>query len=162
MAERHEARTPEFKAMMERAMKRVVCLTVAIVMMVAGSVICGMSQSQPLGDYARAVKKAKSASAKSSKTYDNDTMRNTGTVSVVGAATGESDASSASNPEEKSDAEKKPEMKAGQSAEDRDKALGDWKQKIDDQKGKVDLLSREVNVLQRERQVKQADFYSST
>ena len=53
-------------------------------------------------------------------------------------------------------------MKDGQSREDRQKAIADFKQKIDAQKGKVDLLSREVDVLQREREVKRADFFSST
>lgn len=148
-------------------MKRVSSLAVTTLMIVAALTGYGISQSQPLGDYARAVKKAKAGSAKSSKTYDNDTMPEKGTVSVVGAATAGSDnkdATSAekSSPEEKSDAAKTPEIKAGQSTEDREKAQGDWKQKIDDQKGKVDLLSRELDVLQRERQIKQADFYSST
>jgi len=146
-------------------MKRVFCLAVTTLMMVAGIASGGRGQSQPLGDYARAVKKSKTGSAKSSKTYDNDTMPDKGTVSVVGAATAESenrDAASAANSEDKTDASKPPEMKAGQSTEDREKAAGEWKGKIDDQKGKVDLLSRELDVLQRERQIKQADFYSST
>jgi hypothetical protein len=149
---------------MERAMKRLLCLAVTILMVVAGSATRAMSQSQPLGDYARAVKKAKAGSAKSSKTYDNDTMPDKGTVSVVGAATTEPDdkgKASTSNSQEKSDPAKEPEMKPGQSTEDRDKALGEWKQKIDDQKGKVDLLSRELDVVQRERQVNQAEFYTS-
>ena len=145
-------------------MKRVLYFAAATLMIVAGSATFGISQSQPLGDYARAVKKAKAGSAKSSKTYDNDTMPDKGTVNVVGAPASESDnkdAASATS-DDKTDASKPPEIKAGQSAEDRDKALGEWKQQIDDQKGKVDLLSRELDVLQRERQIKQADFYSST
>lgn len=139
-------------------MKRVLYFAVATLMIVAGSATLAMSQSQPLGDYARAVKKAKAGSAKSSKTYDNDTMPDKGTVSVVGAPTVESDNTDAAA----TDSAKEPEMKVGQSTEDREKAQSEWKQKIDDQKGKVDLLSRELDVLQRERQVKQADFYSST
>lgn len=138
-------------------MKRVL-FAVATLMIVAGSATLAMSQSQPLGDYARAVKKAKAGSAKSSKTYDNDTMPDKGTVNVVGAPSVASDTQDAAV----ADSAKEPEMKAGQSTEDREKAQSEWKQKIDDQKGKVDLLSRELDVLQRERQVKQADFYSST
>jgi hypothetical protein len=146
-------------------MKRVLYFAIATLMIVAGSATSGMSQSQSLGDYARAVKKAKATSAKSSKTYDNDTMPDKGTVSIVGAPTAESDnkdVASANNDGEKSDSAKEPQMKAGQSTEDRDKAQSEWKQKIDDQKGKVDLLSRELDVLQRERQIKQAEFYSNT
>jgi len=146
-------------------MKRVLYFAAATLMIIAGSATFGVSQSQPLGDYARAAKKAKAGSAKSSKTYDNDTMPDKGTVNVVGAAAAEpdnKDAASSATSGEKTDASQTPEMKAGQSAEDRGKAESEWKQKIDDQKGKVDLLSREVDVLQRERQVKQADFYSST
>lgn len=142
-------------------MKRVVYFALGTWMMVAISATLGMSQSQPLGDYARAVKKARAGSAKSAKTYDNDTMPDKATVSVVGAATADADAVPTTT-QDQGDASKPPEMKAGQSAEDRDKAVGAWKQQIDDQKGKVDLLSREMDVLQRERQIKQADFYSST
>ena len=142
-------------------MKPVLYSTIAALVMLAGLTTRAHSQTQqPLGDYARALKKEKSASAKSSKTYDNDTMPNTGTVSVVGAAAAESDNkddAATNNAEAKG-----PEVKAGQSTEDREKALSEWKQRIDDQKGKVDLLSRELDVLQRERQVKQAEFYSST
>jgi hypothetical protein len=110
------------------------------------------------------VKKAKAGSAKSAKTYDNDTMPDKATVSVVGADTADSenkDAAPAAT-QGQSDPAKPPEMKAGQSTDDREKAMGEWKGKIDDQRGKVDLLSRELDVLQRERQIKQADFYSST
>ncbi len=141
-------------------MKRVY-LALATLTIVAGSATLGISQSQPLGDYARAVKKAKAGSAKSAKTYDNDTMPDKATVSVVGGATADSDAAPAAT-QDQGDPAKPPEMKAGQSTDDREKSLGEWKGKIDDQKGKVDLLSRELDVLQRERQIKQADFYSST
>lgn len=141
-------------------MKRVY-LALATLTFVAASATLGISQSQPLGDYARAVKKAKAGSAKSAKTYDNDTMPDKATVSVVGGATADSDAAPAAA-QDQGDPAKPPEMKAGQSTDDREKALGEWKGKIDDQKGKVDLLSRELDVLQRERQIKQADFYSST
>jgi hypothetical protein len=145
-------------------MKRVLYFALATLLIVAGSATLGMSQSQPLGDYARAVKKAKAGSAKSAKTYDNDTMPDKATVSVVGADTADSenkDAAPAAT-QGQSDPAKPPEMKAGQSTDDREKAMGEWKGKIDDQRGKVDLLSRELDVLQRERQIKQADFYSST
>lgn len=149
-------------------MKPALYSTIAALVMLAGWTTAAHPQTQqPLGDYARALKKTKSGSAKSSKTYDNDTMPNKGTVNVVGASATDSDsnkdaATRTNSPEEKSDSAKEREMKAGQSTEDREKAVDEWKQKIDDQKGKVDLLSRELDVLQRERQIKQADFYAST
>lgn len=146
-------------------MKRAICFAVTTLMIFAGLSTLGISQSQPLGDYARAVKKAKASGAKSSKTYDNDTMPDKGTISVVGEASADSqsqDTVSAGNQDQKNDPAKPPEVKAGQSTDDREKAVGEWKQKIDEQKGKVELLSRELDVLQRERQIKQADFYAST
>ena len=57
-------------------------------------------------------------------------------------------------------AEKKPELKEGQSAEERQKALQAWKDKLAGEKDKVSLLSRELDVLQRERQMKYAEFYT--
>src|SRR5262249_26967132 len=114
----------------EKLMKPVLYSTIAALVMLAGLTTRAHSQTQqPLGDYARALKKEKSASAKSSKTYDNDTMPNTGTVSVVGAAAAESDNkddAATNNAEAKG-----PEVKAGQSTEDREKALSEWKQRID-------------------------------
>ena len=148
-------------------MKRVLCLAIATFVIVTGSITLSVSQaqSQPLGDYARAVKKAKAAPAKASKVYENDTLPNKGTVSVVGPAATETSAGTDNKDQAKDDGSKKPEnpeIKPEQSSEDRKKSLDDWKHKIDDQKGKVDLLSRELELLQKERQVKQSDFYAST
>jgi hypothetical protein len=153
-------------------MKRIFFLTLAGIAIITVSTAAAQTQTQSLGDYARAVKKAKPASEKSLKTFDNDNLPNSSKLSVVGAAPNDSaaekdkDATAKTNSDEKADSSKKGEnsadLKAGQSSEDRQKAVADWKQKIDDQKGKVDLLSRELEVLQRELQIKRADFYSST
>jgi hypothetical protein len=145
------------------------------VMALSSLAISQSQQSQPLGDYARAAKKAKPATVKSARTYDNDNMPRTTKLSVVGpeqpalAANDNKDQTMNSATKESTEqkstdqkAEETPQVKAGQSTEDRERAVGDWKQKIDEQKGKVDLLQRELDVLQRERQIKQADFYSST
>jgi hypothetical protein len=164
---------------MELLMKRTFYLTLLAVGAATLSMPTAQAQSQSLGDYARAVKKTKPATVKSAKTYDNDNLPNSSKLSVVGAAqtasaadqkadknTNQDKDSAAKNPNENANGQKKgansSEMKAGQSSEERQKAIAAWKQKIDDQKGKVDLLSREIDVLQRERQIKQADFYSST
>jgi hypothetical protein len=171
---RHE---PDF-AMETNTMKQVMkqILVWTFTTLVTGAMASAQTQPQPLGDYARAVKKTKPAPQKSSKTYDNDNIPRNTTLSVVGAeksepgagndSTSQDESASPTTPDEKADSAKKaeelPQVKAGQSSEDRQKAIADWKQKIDDQKGKVDLLSRELNVLQRELDVKRADFYSST
>jgi hypothetical protein len=60
------------------------------------------------------------------------------------------------------DKKQEPQMKPGQSAEDRDKALDALKKKLDGQKDKIALLSRELDVLQREYQLKVAEFYSDS
>jgi len=142
--------------------------SILYVSLASGLWICGANaQTQSLGDYARAAKKTKPKDS-APKVYDNDNLPNNATLSVVGdtAAGSDKDKDEQAKSDDKNIPEKKSEnsqhMKAGQSAEEREKAIGEWKQKIDDQKGKVSLLSRELDVLQRERQIKQADFYAST
>jgi hypothetical protein len=141
-----------------------------------GTIAAAQSQTQPLGDYARAVKKTKNPSAAKSapKVYDNDNLPANTSISVVGNAS-ESAADQKKDGDVEQDknsdgtarqdgasGEKKadPQLKSGQSAEDRQKALDFWKSKLDGQKDKVSLLSREVDVLQRERQMKYAQFYT--
>jgi len=159
---------------MEEQMKHFRSLLLAAFGMSAimGTMAAAQSPTQPLGDYARAVRKQKPSEAKSSgKTFDNDNLPNQGTLSVVGAQTEtaapadkDKDASAKPNPEDKTDAQKKAEksaeMKPGQSAEERQKAIDVWKQKIDDQKTKTDLLSRELDVTRREYQLRSNAYYS--
>jgi hypothetical protein len=146
---------------MEQRLKRIFVLTMAAICLALVTTATAQTQSQPLGDYARAVKKTKRVE-KSAKTYDNDNLPENGKVSVVGATSPESTSANDDKADSSKKADDLPQLKDGQSSEDRQKAIGDWKQKIEDQKGKVDLLSREVDVLQRELQVKKADFNSST
>jgi hypothetical protein len=143
-----------------------------------GTMAVAQSQSQSLGDYARAARKTKPASKGAAKTYDNDNLPRSTSISVVGQASEPradqskeqdskeqgKDAASQGKQDEKSEAEKKPEaqIKPGQPAEERQKALEVWKEKVDAQKDKVSLLSRELDVLQREHQLKQAEFYADT
>lgn len=152
---------------------------VAIVLsLVATNIVAAQSQTQPLGDYARAVKKGKRPpDAKTApKVYDNDNLPASTSISVVGDSSssdqknGDSqDQDKAKNPDgtkkqDDSSGEKKPEpkLKEGQSAEERQKALDHWKDKLGEQKDKISLVSRELDVLQRERQLKFAEFYSDT
>jgi hypothetical protein len=147
---------------MEQHLKRIIVLMLAAVGIALIATVTAQAQTQPLGDYARAVKKTKRAPEKSLKTYDNDNLPDAGKLSVVGPAATESPSVSDDKGDSSKKADDSAQMKDGQSSEDRQKAIADFKQKIDDQKGKVDLLSREVDVLQRELQVKKADFNSST
>jgi hypothetical protein len=124
--------------------------------------------------------------------YDNDNMPKTTSISVVGDASQSSsddnkeakiaddqdkgnnpdDQDKTKNPDEaakqddksadKSAKKDDPKLKAGQSAEERQKALDAWKDKLSGQQDKISLLSRELDVLQREHQLKAAEFYADT
>jgi hypothetical protein len=148
------------------------------------------SQNQALGDYARAIRKTKPAQSAPAKprVYENDNLPAASSISVVGEASapasdssapaaksddgkgqdgGKADAArepnSAAAKEDPKDKEKKaPEMKAGQTAEERKMAVDGWQKKLDGQKDKIALLSRELDVLQREYQLKVSEFYSDT
>jgi hypothetical protein len=157
-----------------KLMKRSFSLLVAVIIMGAVSTPI-MAQSQPqtqsLGDYARAVKKTKPVAQSAVKTYDNDTLPGSSSLSVVGKPSQpaevdkdkDKDAASQTAGAEKSDAQKKAEnsgAKPGQAAEDRKKALDAWKEKLSAQQAKIDLLSRELDVMQRESQIRAAAFYA--
>jgi len=162
-------------------MKRSLSLWVGAIVLIAAAsnMASGQAQQQPLGDYARAVKKTKAPAAKTAaKVYDNDNLPPAASINVAGddakpASDQKDDAKpdpdTPKNPEETAKqeapaAEKKPEaqLKAGQSAEERQKALDAVKEKLAGQKDKISLLSRELDVLQREHQLKAAEFYANT
>lgn len=149
----------------------------AMVMLLAATAmpLAAQSDNQPLGDYARTVKKTKTGSSAKipSKVYDNDNLPGQGTISVVGndsdapsTAKTEQDEqakNSSGNPAQKSDAKApEPQIKPGQSAEERKKALEGWKNKLDEQKDKIAGISHELDLLQREYRLKAAEFYSNT
>ena len=128
------------------------------------------AQSQPLGDYARTVRKEDKK--ESVKKYDNDNLPKSDKISIVGQ-TPESTAAEDANPGSPAGAnsatpadsstavtpEAKPQDTA-KTAGDTKKANDDFKQKIADQKTKVDLLSRELDVAQREYRLRAAAFYA--
>jgi hypothetical protein len=64
--------------------------------------------------------------------------------------------------EAQSKAENSAQVKPGQAAEERQKALEAWKARLDEQKDKISLLSRELDVLQREHDIKATEFYANT
>jgi len=161
-------------------MKRSFIWMVAIAVTAAASTLAPAqsqtgSQNQSLGDYARNIKKAKPApdSKTTSKVYDNDNLPSNTSISIVGNS--KPDASSDANKGDKPDQatnpddsakkdEKKDEnpLKPGQSADERQQALNEWKDKLAAQKDKISLLSRELDVLQREHNIKAAEFYADT
>lgn len=157
-------------------MNRVLRLLLTMALLLTGCVAFAQNPASPsLGDYARAVKKTKNPAASSQKkVYDNDNLPANSTISVVGSSAGSSQqpssdqgtepaaggVQSGSSTDAKED-KKDPELKAGQSQDDRKKALGAWKEKLAAQNEKVSGLAHEVELLQREYTVKSAEFYSN-
>ena len=148
---------------METIMKRIVLGAMAIIL-VAGVFGNAAAQSeQPLGDYARSVKKDKEQDQKTAaKVYDNDNLPSSPSISVVGnsssagtgapAVTDTNQNAAAKTDENGSSANTKaddtPKIKAGESASDRKKTIDAWKDKIQEQKKKVEQLTKDLNDFQ--------------
>lgn len=154
-------------------MKRIALVVLAEVVLAGLLATVSGAQSEPLGDYARSVRKDEKPAA--AKKYDNDNLPTSDKISVVGNATDSAgpedanpapetnsaktqDGTAASTPQSK-DAGKKAEGADAQKTNE-GKANDEWKQKIADQQGKVDLLSRELDVTQREYRLRAAAFYA--
>jgi len=149
-------------------MKRIAYVFLAGVVLAGMLVTVSSAQSEPLGDYARSVRKGEKPA--SAKKYDNDNLPTSDHISIVGNATdttGPEDANPApdansAKPEdgatvptpESQDAAKKADVSDAQ------KVNSEWQKKIVDQQGKVDLLSRELDVTQREYRLRAAAFYA--
>jgi hypothetical protein len=149
--------------------------------LVAGIILAGMMapfagaqnstpQEQPLGDYARAVRKDKKTA--SAKQFDNDNLPMNDKLSVVGsAASGDGQAGGDKSqtagsggpdagPSDKKADNKPAGVQPGESAEDREKTYDAWKDRLTEQKAKVELLNRELDVEQREYQLRAAAMYA--
>lgn len=150
----------------------------ALLAICAGASFAQSSQ-ESLGDYARAVKKTRPAPKPQERTiYDNDNLPSTSSISVVGNASQPSSQDASANEPSKTgtaanrapasddkiakDEKKEPEIKAGQSASEREQALNSWKQKLEGQSQKISGLQHELELLQREYRVKSAEFYADT
>jgi hypothetical protein len=132
------------------------------------------TQEQPLGDYARAVRKDKKPAT--AKQFDNDNLPASDTLSVVGgagasgqdqggAATGEQSQTAANGGQDANQSDKKADdkpagIKPGESPADRQKTYDAWKEKIAAQRAKIDSLSNEVEKEQREYQLRQSAAYA--
>ena len=136
-------------------MKRFTYFSLAIVVgMLASS---AMQAQQPLGDYARTVRKEKEKDPKTSaKKYDNDNLPVNDKLSVVGAAPADQPATGAApaTPADANAAAKPAD------AADKQKVNDDWKNKIAAQKDQINLMSRELDVAQREYRLRAAVMYA--
>ena len=151
-------------------MKRIGYVVLAEVVLAGLLVSLAGAQSQPLGDYARSVRKSEKPA--SAKKYDNDNLPTSDKISVVGNATesaapedANAGSTSGENPAQPQDGTA-PATPGAQDASkpadssDAQKANDEWKQKIAQQQNQVDLLARELDVTQREYRLRAAAFYA--
>ena len=158
-------------------MKRIAYVWLAATIFVGTLTTLAGAQSEPLGDYARAVRKEKKQEKlESGKHFDNDNLPRTDKLSIVGNATQEpasqsSDADAqaaqdnaqsqkAQGDQKADESAKLTESKPGEPAKDRQKMYDTWKKKISTQQEQVNLLTREMDVMQREYRLRAAAFYA--
>jgi hypothetical protein len=147
-----------------------VLLAVMILAGVMASIASAQSttQEQPLGDYARAVRKDKKPAT--AKQFDNDNLPPDNKLSIAGDSS--TQAQPADNPQtavngsqdgsasDKKAEDKPPSVQPGESKEDRQKTYDSWKDRLTAEKEKIDLLAREFDVEQREYQLRAAAMYA--
>jgi hypothetical protein len=153
-------------------MKSIAYVWLAVTILAGSLTTLAGAQSEPLGDYARAVRKEKKQEKlESGKRFDNDNLPKTDTLSVVGKAADQSAPSSsdaaspaaqdkAQSDQKADDSTKLGESKPGEPAKDRQKMYDEWKKKITAQQEQVNLLAREMDVMQREYRLRAAAFYA--
>ena len=113
---------------------------------------------QPLGDYARTVRKDKEKDPKTSvKKYDNDNLPVNDKLSIVGNAPAEEPAAGAAPA---APANANAAAKPADSVADKQKVADEWKNKIATQKDQISLMSRELDVAQREYRLRAAAMYA--
>jgi len=155
-------------------MKRVLTMSLMTVLIGLASAGAALAQgtSQPLGDYARSVRKSKAAPAPAAaKVYDNDNLP-AASISVVGSSGSSAEAAKSSEAQDANapaapasattDKKEEPQIKAGQPIDQRKEALDTWKQKLDAQNDKIKALAHELDLVQREYRVKASEFYADT
>jgi hypothetical protein len=137
-------------------MKRIVFTGLAVTVFAGLLALPAAAQQEPLGDYARSVRKEKveEKPVPAARTFDNDNLPKDDALSVVGPA-----AEAAPQDGQATGAQPAPDKEAASAAAEQKKYDG-WKAKIADQKQQIDLLSRELDVLQRESRLRAAAFYS--
>jgi hypothetical protein len=150
----------------ETTMKRTILIAGIILAAAFANAQDTTTQQQPLGDYARAVRKDKKPAT--AKQFDNDNLPADNTLNIVGKADASSDAKTDDKTLAAADGvdankttdNKPPSVQPGESQADRQKTYDAWKDRLSDQKAKVDLLNRELDVEQREYQLRAAAMYA--
>ena len=131
------------------------CSLAILAGMLAGSAV---QAQQPLGDYARTVRKDKEKEPKTSvKKYDNDNLPVNDKLSIVGNAPAEEPAAGAAAV---APVDANAAAKPADSASDKQKVNDEWKTKIATQKDQISLMSRELDVAQREYRLRAAAMYA--
>jgi hypothetical protein len=155
---------------MEHRMKRIAYIFLAEIVLGGMLVTLAAAQSEPLGDYARSIRKDDKKEV--GKKYDNDNLPTNDKISIVGTAPATpedanpgsgSDSGAAKTGDSTTPATsdtQAPDTAKKADGADAAKADDQWKQKFADQKSKVDLLSRELDVAQREYRLRAAAFYA--
>jgi hypothetical protein len=118
------------------------------------------SSGQPLGDYARQVRKDPDAKSKP-KVFDNDNLPREDKLSVVGKPSEPQDNVPAQKSEE-SQSSAAPANGGNPPTDEATKqaALKQWSDKLESQQKQIDLAQRELDVLQREYQIRAAAMYA--
>lgn len=147
-------------------MKTIKLTAIVSLLLLAASV----ASAQSLGDYARAARQDKAATAPTSKHFDNDNLPVNDTLSVVGQAPppasvagdatkdADSKAAGAKTADAKS-ADPKAAADPKTAAAEKQKAAEEMKKKIDEQQEKINSLNREIDLDQREERLRAAAYY---
>jgi hypothetical protein len=148
-------------------MKRLVffglSVTLVSIFMTALAFAQADAASQPLGDYAKKVKKQQAQKPPATKHFDNDNLPKDDHLSVVGPTPEPSNDAAAKPGDGGPDATDKSAEKPAASAsstDDKQADYADWQKRINDQKAAIDLSSRELDVLQREYRMRAAAVYA--
>lgn len=120
------------------------------------------NQEQSLGSYARTVRKKKAQPG--AKTFDNDTIPKSDTISVVGDTSTSGRQAAASDDEVQpqpgsNSPNQMPKVTPGQSQQERQQVYDQWQGKISEQQSKIDGIAHELDLDQREYRLRAASFY---
>src|SRR6266436_4921487 len=137
---------------MELFMKRIAYVFLTEVVLAGMLVAVSGAQSEPLGDYARSIRKGDKTAA-SAKKYDNDNLPSSDNISVVGNATDSTGPEDANPAPEANSA--KPENGATPSAPSQDATKKTdpndaWKQKIAQKQKAVDDAKKALDDLKEQ------------
>ncbi|HUM05058.1 MAG TPA: hypothetical protein VLT90_06335 [Terriglobales bacterium] len=125
-------------------MKRMVWMAIGALLWMGANLVL----AQSLGDVARSTRKGKAQQSAPNHKYDNDNLPKDDHLSVVGPSAPAANPADSTNAQAPSPQQAQADPKT--TAEERQKANDEWKDKIDAQQKKVDDLARELDLTQRE------------